>query len=432
MTIIIFMMKKILLFSIMLSALLNYSVMPAQIGVGTITPRGALDVNSTTNGFLFPQIALTDNITSAPVINPQTGSTPINGTIIFNTATAGTAGTSVAPGHYYWGGTQWLREATGVDWSKAGNSGTVAGTNFIGTTDAIGLRIRTNNIDRWNISNTNNGQLQSYSLGTALLPAYSFQTDPNTGIFSPGPDKLGATTAGIERMQIDSNGKVGIGTSSPTHRLHVVNDADGQGVMRVDNATAGGFAGMYLFEGANYRGHMGYVNTLGTSGFGGKGAYQLASGDRPLVFSTHASTESFQERMVIAGDGRVGINTNPTNIAPTVQPTSNLQVAGSFAIGVVSVSANTTLTETTCKVILSNGAANITVVLPTPSTCAGRMLSFSRNAASTGTVTIDTAGTNNIQNLAGTVTSTTTIPLHSAGGAGVNVQFWSNGTIWYR
>lgn len=410
----------------------NIPLVQGQIGVGTNTPRGALEVNSTTNGFLFPQIALTDNITSAPVVNPQTGSTPVNGTMIYNTATAGTGGTMVMPGHYYWGGTQWLREATGTDWNKAGNSGTSAGTNFLGTTDATELRIRTNNLDRWNISNTNNGQMQSYSLGTAALPVYSFQADQNTGVFSPGADKLGATTAGTERIQIDSNGKVGIGTPSPTHRLHVVNDADGQGVMRVDNGTAGGFAGIYLFEGANYRGHMGYVNTGGASGFGGKGAYQLASGDRPMVFSTHATTEAFQERMVIAGDGRVGINTNPTNITPTVQPTSHLQVAGSFAIGVESVSANTTLAETTCKVILTNGATNITIVLPTPSTCSGRMLSFTRNAASTGTVTLDTAGTNNIQNLAGTVTSTTTIPLHTAGGAGVNVQFWSNGTIWYR
>lgn len=410
----------------------NVALVQAQIGIGTNTPRGALEVNSTTNGFLFPQIALTDNITSSPVVNPQTGSTPINGTMIYNTATSGTGGTAVVPGHYYWGGTQWLREASGTDWNKAGNSGTVAGTNFLGTTDAIGLRIRTNNLDRWNISNTNSGQMQSYSLGTAALPVYSFQTDPNTGIFSPGADKVAATTGGTERIQIDANGKVGIGTSSPTHRLHVVNDADGQGVMRVDNATSGGFAGIYLYEGASYRGHMGYVNTAGASGFGGKGAYQLASGDRPMVFSTNASSEAFQERMVIAGDGRVGINTNPTNTTPSVQPTSHLQVAGSFAVGVASVSTSITLTETTCKVILTNGATNITINLPAPGTCAGRMVSFSRNASSTGTVTIDTGGSNNVQSLIGTVGNTTTIPLHSAGGAGVNVQFWSNGSIWYR
>lgn len=427
-------MKKLVNFSFYILTVLHLTNVYAQIGIGTNTPRGALEISSATNGFLTPQVALTSANTYAPILNPQTAGAPITGTVVYNTSSAGAGPTLVTPGYYYWDGSLWLRLASGTnsDWTISGNAGTVAGTNFLGTTDATDIRIKTNSIDRWNISNTNGGQLQSYSLGTAALPIYSFQTDQNTGVFSPGANEVGASTAGVERIQIDANGKVGIATPSPSHRLHVVNNADDEGVMRLDNATSGGFAGVYLFEGANYRGHMGYVNTAGTSGFGGKGAYQFASGDRPLVFSTHATTEAFQERMVIAGNGKVGINTNPTNIAPTVQPTSNLQVAGSFALGIAYVSTTSALTETTCKVILTNGASNITITLPTPSTCAGRMLSFSRNAASTGTVTLDTSGSNNIQNLIGTVTNTTTIPLHSVGGAGVNVQFWSNGTIWYR
>lgn len=427
-------MKKLVNFSFYILTVLHLTNVFAQIGIGTNAPRGALEISSATNGFLTPQVALTAANTYAPVLNPQTAGAPITGTVVYNTTSAGAGANLVTPGYYYWDGSLWLRLASGTnsDWTLSGNAGTVAGTSFLGTTDAIDLRIKTNGTDRWNISDANSGQLQSYSLGTAALPAYSFQADQNTGIFSPGADMLGATTNGAERMHIDSNGNIGIATSLPSNRLHVVNDADNKGVFRIDNATSGGFSGMYFFEGASYRGHMGYVNTLGSSLFGGKGSYQLASGNRPIIFSTNPTTELYLERMIIATDGRVGINTNPTNAAITVQPTSNLEVGGSFATGILSIASNATLSGTECKIILSNGASNITIVMPDPADCSGRLLSFSRNTASTGSVTLDPPSAKKMQNLNGTLSNTTTIELHSATGAGLNVQFWSNGTDWYR
>ncbi|WP_309642609.1 hypothetical protein [Flavobacterium sp.] len=106
-------------------------------------------------------------------------------------------------------------------WSLTGNSGTVPGTNFIGTTDAFDFRIKTGNTNRWNISNANAGQLQSFSLGTALLPIYSFQTDTNTGMFSSAADILAFATNGVQRMTIGSTGNVGIGTTAPGFTLDV-------------------------------------------------------------------------------------------------------------------------------------------------------------------------------------------------------------------
>lgn len=415
-------------------ALICFTGISAQIGIGTITPRGAMEVYSTTSGVVIPQIALTANNVSAPVVNPQTAGVPIAGTMIYNTATAGAGGTAVTPGFYYWDGSIWLPKTAelNADWSITGNSGTVSGTNFIGTTDATDLRIKTNSANRWNISDANNGQLQAYSLGTAALPVYSFQGDTNTGIFSPSADALALSTLGVERIRITSAGNVGIATTAPLHRLHVVNNADIQGVARVDNATAGGFTGIDFYQGASYRGHWGYMIPGGSSTFGGKGAYQVSAGNRPITFSTDASTELYSERMVIAADGRVGINTNPTSIDPIIQPTSTLQVNGSFAIGIWGIAVTYTLDGDEAKVILTNGASNIIITLHDPTTCEGRMISFARDASSTGTVTINPAGSNNIQNLDGTITETTTIPLHSAAGAGVNVTFWSNGINWYR
>ena len=82
----------------------------AQVGVGTTSPKGALDITSSTNGFLMPRIALTASNVAAPVVNPATGNSVLEiGTAVFNTAT--TAGTyGVIPGIYYWDGSNWVSQ----------------------------------------------------------------------------------------------------------------------------------------------------------------------------------------------------------------------------------------------------------------------------------------------------------------------------------
>lgn len=283
----------------------------SQVGISTTNPEGALDITSSNDGVLIPRIALTANNSALPLTAPTISE------LIYNTATVAGAN-GVSPGYYYWDGSLWIGLQIGrnSDWSITGNSGTTAGTNFIGTTDAQDFRIKTGigGIDRWNISNTNNGQLQSYSLGTAALPIYSWQTDPNTGLFSPSADVLATSTNGNERMRIEADGDVGIGTSAASYKLSVRHDQDGYGVMSVDNATSGGFSGIYFTQNTAYRGHIGYVNTGGASTFGGKGFYQLASGDRAMLFSVgDVGSELFLERMRISQIGNVGIGiTNPT------------------------------------------------------------------------------------------------------------------------
>ena len=55
------------------------------------------------------------------------------------------------------------------------------------------------------------GVLRVAGLGTATYPNYTFEGDTNTGMYSSSADTLSFTTAGSERLRIDSSGNVGIG-----------------------------------------------------------------------------------------------------------------------------------------------------------------------------------------------------------------------------
>jgi hypothetical protein len=57
--------------------------------------------------------------------------------------------------------------------------------------------------------------------GTAAAPSIAFESDPNTGIYSPGADQLAISTNGTGRLFVDASGNVGLGTSSPNERFSV-------------------------------------------------------------------------------------------------------------------------------------------------------------------------------------------------------------------
>jgi len=57
--------------------------------------------------------------------------------------------------------------------------------------------------------------------GSAANPSYTFGSNTNLGLFRAGNNILGFTTGGSQRMTIDANGNVGIGTTNPKDSLHV-------------------------------------------------------------------------------------------------------------------------------------------------------------------------------------------------------------------
>ncbi|UPQ80032.1 hypothetical protein M0M57_04150 [Flavobacterium azooxidireducens] len=249
----------------------------AQVGVGTTTPQGALDVNSTTNGMLIPRVTLTSAIVANPVVNPQGGALQ-NGTLVYNTATNGTAPNNVVPGFYYWLTNRWVAIGGSIPaptdaWAISGNAGTNSGTNFVGTTDNVDLHFRTNGSNKFRLPSASNQilgyggssasptyswdggtdtgmwlqgantirfstggtarfqipnefQVHAMNRGTALLPFYSFSADANTGLFSPSADNLGLSTNGGERVRI-TNTAVGIGVTTPNAALDVTSTTSG-------------------------------------------------------------------------------------------------------------------------------------------------------------------------------------------------------------
>ena len=184
----------------------------AQVGIGTTNPEGAIDISSTTNGLLVPRVNLTAKNSASPIVNPNGGGTPVEGTLVYNRAAAGTGVNVVGKGFYYWENSEW-NAFTGIgskEWSITGNDNINATNNFLGSINAADLVFRTGNTNRLRISNANGGQLQSHYSGTDALPTYSFQSDTNTGVYNPVADNLGLVTNGFERMTINELGTIGI------------------------------------------------------------------------------------------------------------------------------------------------------------------------------------------------------------------------------
>ena len=135
------------------------SVMQAQVGIGTTTPSGALEVNSAMPlpstqkaGLVPPTVELSatnSTVTTTAgvsVINPLTNGVPTTGTIVYNTYTSAAGANQVTPGYYYWDGTLWQSLKTSKNTITLNQSISAALTYTQGRNLAFGQWI----INGWN------------------------------------------------------------------------------------------------------------------------------------------------------------------------------------------------------------------------------------------------------------------------------------------
>ncbi len=138
--------------------------------------------------------------------------------------------------------------------------------------------------------------------GAANVPYITFAADTNTGLYRPGTDILGFSTAGSERVRIDASGRVGINNTSPSSQYFnnlVVGDnsAGDKGITIRANSANKGVLAFSDTDSADANRYTGYI------------AYQHT--DNSMRFHTNGGGE----RMRITSAGYVGIGTNaPANL----------------------------------------------------------------------------------------------------------------------
>ena len=156
--------------------------------------------------------------------------------------------------------------------------------------------------------------------GTAALPSLAILSDPNTGIYSPGADQLAISTNGTEKLIVKSDGKVGIGTSSPGATLDVRGNAIFTG-----NATARQTADFTNTGGQLY---TGVESSAGGAVFTSSSAYAGIVGTNNstnLQLATNGAV-----RATLDTSGRLGIGTTSPSYKLHVVATS--AAAARFAV----------------------------------------------------------------------------------------------------
>jgi hypothetical protein len=153
-----------------------------------------------------------------------------------------------------------------------------------------------------------------FAPGTSGTPSISFTSDSNTGFWSPAGDTVAISTGGSERIRVDSDGDLGIGTTSPTSRLTVRADAatGPNTIIRVENRSVSAGA---TTQNIRIEGILDYNNgtsdaSAGAIVFGKDGTYTTSTAniDSYLALETVLNNTS-TERFRITSSGNVGIGT---------------------------------------------------------------------------------------------------------------------------
>jgi len=147
--------------------------------------------------------------------------------------------------------------------------------------------------------------------GTQTVPSLAFLGDTNNGIFSPALDNIAITTNGSEKLRVTSTGNVGIGTTNPASKLHVLGQNNTTPVV-----ISAGNSATFSFSGDSSSGYTANFNINDTG---------LTIGHNSASRDFRLQTNSLP-RITITSSGNVGIGTTNPTAALVLGAGGNLQL----------------------------------------------------------------------------------------------------------
>jgi hypothetical protein len=151
-------------------------------GIGTVSPNASsiLDLTSTTLGLLVPRMTTAQK---TAITSPATGLLVYDGTLNL---------------FYYWNSSAWVPfQSSATGWSLTGNAGTVMTTNFLGTTDAIDLHIRTKDVEHIAITKGGYMGVDTMSPASPLDVIRNAPSGYGTAVFRTLTSGYGAEIGGV-------------------------------------------------------------------------------------------------------------------------------------------------------------------------------------------------------------------------------------------
>jgi hypothetical protein len=257
----------------------------AQVGVGTTTPKGALQVKSTTSGVIIPQFA---DLTAIQAIKKADGTTAIDteeqGMQVYNIA---------EKKNYMWNGTAWVAGGAGkfVDGTDPLDAVYTAGNVGIGTTAPI---------SRFDIKSSGNDN---------TTQAINVLNSDDNVLFS-----------------VFDNARVGIGTNILTNHLTLGGTND----FRIGNYATDGADDkrLLLAASATSMSRGAYISLSGNEYAGDNGNMKLFAGSNggSISFSTN---NTLATEMIITNNGNVGIGTTAPSSLLTLKASNSTEYSSS-------------------------------------------------------------------------------------------------------